>query len=385
MVGDILSANGSNPSPVTSLDGKDIAAFLKDQVIQLCHDPDACYNSMFFHLNHISGSERGLGLFSISERYSGESTMLGFHNGTTIETPNQALAIGNLTGIDGPEAFYERFCSDSLPTESQGFQPVEKTSRLIPVDPYPEAVIIDEAESVAGYYIDEDGFEDVAVLYLPTFLSNAPVHQRIVEDFFKNCRKSGKTKLVLDLQGNLGGYRSEAYDVFNQIFPDIESKTKERMRAHESLDVIGQSMATIFANEDAVSSTNMSIFAKFAYWTSFNIFNKRPLDGDEFQSWDDYYGPVEEYGDTFTSYYEWKFNDSPSALVDGMALPTGYGNRTMGPSRAFEDVIILTDGMCGSTCSLIVNLLRERANVKSVTFGGRAEYGPMQTVGSTRG
>ena len=382
----MLSGDGFSPSAVTSVNGQDINTFMEEQVNQICHDPDACYNSVLFRLNHISGEDGGLGSFSVNRNYAGASTVLGFENGTTSEIPNQAVVIGNFTDIDGPEAFYERFCGDDLPTEMAEIQPVEKTPRLVPIDPYPEAVVIDEAESVAGYFIDEDGFEDVAVLFLPTFLNNVSVHQGIVKDFFKSCRESGKTKLVLDLQGNLGGVRYEAYDVFNQIFPDLEPTMKERMRAHESLDVIGQNVATILADAEVVSPENTSATTQVAYAVSFNIFNKNSMDRDDFESWDEYYGPNEIYGDSFTSYYEWKFDDPLYLLIEGVVLPTGYDNTTTeDQSRVFEDVILLTDGLCGSTCSILVNLLRERANVRAVTLGGRAEYGPMQTVGATRG
>ena len=57
----MLSGDGFSPSAVTSVNGQDINTFMEEQVNQICHDPDACYNSVLFRLNHISGEDGGLG------------------------------------------------------------------------------------------------------------------------------------------------------------------------------------------------------------------------------------------------------------------------------------------------------------------------------------
>lgn len=318
-------------------------------------------------------------------KYTGESTTLAFENGTTIDVPNLANVKGNLTGIDGPEAFYERFCNISKLPEVSSFSLVsEEPTRLVPIDPYPEEVVADEFGTVAGYFMDKDGFEDVAVLLLPFFLTDPIGHQSIVEEFFKQCQQSGKTKLILDLQGNMGGVKVIPFDVFNQIFPDIESTIPERMRAHESLDTVGQLVSTALADEDIISPENVTFGTLAANVMSFNIHNRRPLDDREFASWSEFYGPRKIGNGQFTSTYKRTFEE-PSYLLGGLPKPTGYGNRTTGFSRVFDDVILLTDGRCGSACSMLSYFLRNRANVKTVTIGGRAEFGPMKAVGSTRG
>ena len=44
----------------------------------------------------------------------------------------------------------------------------------------------------------------------------------------------------------------------------------------------------------------------------------------------------------------------------------------------------MTDGYCGSTCGIFAQLLKKQG-VRSMVFGGRPLYGPMQTVGGNRG
>ena len=75
-------------------------------------------------------------------------------------------------------------------------------------------------------------------------------------------------------------------------------------------------------------------------------------DGRTFSSWAEKFGPHEFHGDNFTSLIRWNLSD-PGAKAYSTFMPNGYGNRTNVVSeRPFqaEDIIILTDGYCASTC-----------------------------------
>lgn len=51
---------------------------------------------------------------------------------------------------------------------------------------------------------------------------------------------------------------------------------------------------------------------------------------------------------------------------------TGYrSRRNFTQPFAAEDIILLYDGYCASTCTLFSEFLRVQAGVRSVTFGGR--------------
>lgn len=53
---------------------------------------------------------------------------------------------------------------------------------------------------------------------------------------------------------------------------------------------------------------------------------------------------------------------------------TGYrSRRNFTQPFAAEDIILLYDGYCASTCTLFSEFLRVQAGVRSVTFGGRPE------------
>lgn len=66
---------------------------------------------------------------------------------------------------------------------------------------------------------------------------------------------------------------------------------------------------------------------------------------------------------------------------------TGTGNRATVAAAAFppENVVILTDGTCGSTCTLFSYLAIMQNNVKTVSVGGRPVTGPMQSMGGVEG
>ncbi len=67
---------------------------------------------------------------------------------------------------------------------------------------------------------------------------------------------------------------------------------------------------------------------------------------------------------------------------DGFAVYGYDANPANKPGQyAPEDIIILTDGLCGSTCSLFMEMMHHEAGVRTVVAGGRPSYGTMQAPG----
>ena len=333
-------------------------------------------------------------MFGDPSEFPGANTTLEFENGTTTTLENYAVVLDWSSFIQSGEDYYDEFCTFTN-IEDQYFEtPLsEELPQPINVELYPTPEEFSFDETVAGFFLDDEGdedFSDFAVLYLPTFISDPLDHQMTIENFFEQCKSEGKTKLVVDIQGNSGGIRYEAFDTFAQIFPDIEPVLAERIRAHESLNVLGEPLNRILEDSDDIAVTDFlladeeDILLGNAYVSPFNYRHRRTLDNETFESWDDFFGPVETYGDTFTTQYT-RFFDEEEELLLGFPHPTGFGDRQRGFERVFDEVIMLTDGRCASACSILSNLLRERADVISVTLGGRPQTGPMKFVGSTRG
>jgi hypothetical protein len=66
---------------------------------------------------------------------------------------------------------------------------------------------------------------------------------------------------------------------------------------------------------------------------------------------------------------------------------TGYNELKNAPAQPFksEDIVILQDGFCGSTCAIFSELMREQGKVQTIAFGGRPRNEPMQGVGGSKG
>lgn len=75
-----------------------------------------------------------------------------------------------------------------------------------------------------------------------------------------------------------------------------------------------------------------------------------------------------------------------AAAFDGW-VPSGYDGslRANPPPFAAENILILTDGACSSTCALFVEMMSHEAGVRTVVVGGSPIPGPMQAVSGTRG
>jgi hypothetical protein len=65
----------------------------------------------------------------------------------------------------------------------------------------------------------------------------------------------------------------------------------------------------------------------------------------------------------------------------------GYVNGSFSQPQTFEaeNIVMLSDGFCGSTCAIFSELMKTQAGIQSITVGGRKQYGPMQSVGGSKG
>lgn len=56
----------------------------------------------------------------------------------------------------------------------------------------------------------------------------------------------------------------------------------------------------------------------------------------------------------------------------------------MPPFKA-ENIVILTDGYCASTCTIFSELMTKQAGVKTIALGGRSNSEPIQAIGGVKG
>ncbi|KAK3317985.1 hypothetical protein B0H66DRAFT_555919 [Apodospora peruviana] len=386
---DVL-ASPETASVVKLINGIDAATYLANTIYAASwnQDADAAYNSMFYSKANIAvGSSRGY--FANGGRiryiYQGANTTLTFENGTVFTMENLADVKGDMTGVvDGP-SYYAKFCNPN------GFKVPGATAAAaaLPTLPgYPEPVITTNDSKVLGYYLSGEGFNDVAVIVLTSFASNSIAeYQATVQDFFAEATAAGKTKLVIDVQGNGGGYILQGYDFFRQLFPHIVQDGFSRFKESDSFLAIAKIVSDRVAGVNPYTSDSDALIDDYQSW--FNWRYDLNLTDQPFVSFADKFSPHIYKSTKYTNLMRWNLNDNLTTTNDtyGFGIEiAGYGTLSnISQPFAAEDIILLYDGICASTCTLVAEMLRIQAGVKSVAFGGRPQAGKIQGVGGIKG
>ncbi|KAF7589525.1 hypothetical protein BBP40_004190 [Aspergillus hancockii] len=385
------------PSPVVSINGEDAVQLLErwSQLGSL-NDPDSLYNSVFFSKPFAAGSPNFDGYFSGSGRYGyiypGAATTLEFANGTRKSYRTTANVKGDFTGVIDGQSMYQRFCTGPSSTASTTTAPTTtpptatKTSTPAPGYPIPEVISSDHV--ISGYFLNSTRNSDVAVLSMLSFEPEVPAEfQAVLETFIRHAKAAGKSKLVVDLSANGGGYILQGYDTFRQLFPGIVQDGYTRFRYTEAFAAIAEQFGAVLPQDfDPATATSDEIQMFESppnYRYDLNLTNRH------FASTEDKIGPHEYNGDQFTSIMRWDLDDPLTTInkTFGMGMDiTGYGSRrNFSQPFAAEDIILLYDGYCASTCTLFSEFMRLQGGVKSIAIGGRPSTGPMQGIGGVKG
>ncbi|KAF2182762.1 peptidase S41 family protein-like protein [Zopfia rhizophila CBS 207.26] len=396
---DILGTQFKNisytPSAIVKIDGKDATEFLEalSQYGSL-QDRDALYNNVFYELAQVSLSNSGAatGMFTGGGRgrwvYPGPTTTLTFANGSSTTIENYARVLQNFRDIQTGEDLAAKWFYYASTGDDD--QPVnEDPSTGVTAPGYPNPVVPGPNNLINGFYIDAPGYENVAVLQVPNFVGDQSAEvdfQKTTKDFLPKAVADGKTKLIIDLQANGGGTILQGYDMFKQLFPTLEPYGANRFRAHESVDLIGQSFSAFGSQFPRVDTKNQTIRSIQA--TYFDYHSDTDVDGKPFTSWADKYGPIEQLNDKYTNLARWNLSDVHTVWNSGGIYVTGYGplsnNTKTSPFKA-EDIVILTDGYCASTCTIFSELMKQQAGVKTIAMGGRSNKNPIQAIGGVKG
>lgn len=214
--GQAVPVTGFTPSPVEAINGVDVVSFLLSQsLVASSQDPDALWNELF----PLSDQPLLSGTFTFPGSYPGPATNVTFSNGTTRVYWNMAVVNVALDGVTSGDDAYSVFCpgAQQMPATSAASSSATPTTSETPAHSptalgYAQPVIKHGAGSVAGYYLNETGLTDIAVLQVKDF--HLPSHypagcekefQMVVQKFFEAAVRTGRRKLIIDLQGNRGG------------------------------------------------------------------------------------------------------------------------------------------------------------------------------------
>lgn len=384
---------GGNASVVTEINGEDAATYVANYAYTASfnQDADAAYNTMFFEKAFVGGGT-GTGYFHTGGRiryiYPGDNTTFTFANGSTLALENVGRVKADFTGVTDGTSFYKKFCIPaSGAADAAAAEAAEDFVPDVLVPGYPSPVVITNDSIVSGYYLNGEGYEDVAVIALLAFESESPLEfQQVAQQFFADAVRDGKKKLVIDLSANGGGYILQGYDLFRQLFPDIVQDGNSRWRENPTFLAISEIYSKVAASFNAQTSSD------FVISEAENTFNYRydlNISNEHFLTFEDKFAPHVFKGDNYTNLMRWDLNDPLTTSNDTWGLGTditGYRSRAnfTQPFEA-ENIIMLLDGYCASTCTLFTEFMRTQAGIKSIAMGGRPQAGPIQGVGGIKG
>nr|B8NM69.1 RecName: Full=Peptidase S41 family protein ustP; AltName: Full=Ustiloxin B biosynthesis protein P [Aspergillus flavus NRRL3357] len=310
-----------------------------------------------------------------------------FSNGTkmTVETTASVMLDRGLDFSSG-ESLFQTACmpnKKSRPPDPRPSLAVGKPPYSIPLggpSMYPDPIIHHKKDFVRGYYLHEERLEDVAVLQLPTFrlIGESPVSlARVAVQFLERARKDGKEKLIIDLSNNMGGDINLGFNLFRILFPDKPIYTATRFPSTELIGLMGRVFSTSQGNEAVEHDNTLDLPLVFQNAVT-------PDHRHSFGSWEKLFGPVEIAGQNM-SHLHATYNFTTASTEDNPI--SGYGGIEFGPSTQLfhaENIIIMTNGICASTCTILARLLKQQG-VRSIVFGGRPRAAPMQLLGGSKG
>lgn len=386
-------------------------------------DRDALWNNMFYELAQISlgPTGTGLGTFAGGGRgrliYPGPDTTLTFANGTSVTTQNFAYVLRPFVNVTSGEDLYRLYFipppGEPEPAEIQATQTfaapsstaanrtasatatsastsAAASSTTIPAPGYPSPIVREMSNLNSGYFLDGAGYDDVVVLSVPSFVGSTAdeIPFQAVNTFTINrAIAANKTKLIIDVSANGGGTILQGYDLFKQLFPSILPYGATRFRAHEAFNIIGEELSAYSALVPRSLSTNDTVQGIVS--SAFNYRTDADVNYQPFTSWAEKYGP-HAYGpepDNFTSIIRWNLSDVLTPDNSGGIYVSGYLNRSNITTQPFaaEDIVIVTDGYCASTCTIFSELMRQQGGVKTIALGGRPNADIIQAVGGVKG
>jgi hypothetical protein len=331
-----LAAGSRRVSEIQQINGQDPYEFLKSNWFSQYIDSDGRMNNMFS-----KGDTDHQGAFALQDKFDGNTTEVKWANGTSSTFRNLAFSDMSFSRVRDGQTFFTEFCTGAITGASSNLGSttdkdgdadggVVSPRRLGPVmtipqdnyhtrnkrqiidsSNYPAAIAEDASGVVAGYFLNGEGYGDVAVLKIISFSNPSSSGESVfnngfqatIKNFLEQCQSKQKTKLVIDLRENGGGNTNLLLDAFMQLFPDLDPFSGQRYRASDSWVKIGDVVNEIRGSTDLArkyrstvgeSIENTSIYRYWAYW------HFRKADGTNFASWDEFNGPIDLNSDKLT-------------------------------------------------------------------------------------
>ncbi|KAK1753683.1 hypothetical protein QBC47DRAFT_430571 [Echria macrotheca] len=382
------------PSPVSTINGVSAVEYMEKLSVKVTagHDPDARYNSLF------PNGARNISMALIFETYIfdlPDTTTVQLQNGTKLNFDNIALVRADLTNITSGADLYRDFGRPNSTAPDPLlyiWYELPSTNYSLVTAKYPKP-LASVANNMLSTYNPEGPLSDTAVLAISafgptadprTFLNRSMASvvsdvDAAMADFVRASVTSNRTRLVIDAQGNMGGYTYILSTVMLHLFPEsgYDLPILWQMRAHPQLQVFGAEL------DKETGALNQSTNVPYQLPWAFEEYMQP--NGSAWPSFAAFFGPVTDplTGASLTrpSLFNMSSQTANSVLFN---LSTPLSTPQYPQPFAAENIVLLTSGECASACAIFTDLLTARG-VRTVVAGGRPIEAPMQAVGHING
>lgn len=394
-------------SPIDTIDGQDVYEFLEKESMLTPkgeQDPDAKLNSLF---RSIPKSAVGFDMvaqvstFDIPDNYT-----IIHKNGTSRVVINSIITFpgADLSGIRSGQDFRQRFeippqntsapsAPSTPPTTSNPSNSRETETPTLPssgpnISGYPLPLFKHSNNIVASYALNDTGLRNTMVISFLSFDAlniadplaadfdlNSFVREfgDVVDRTAKVAKEQGRDKLIIDMSANGGGSVDLADFAYTTFFPGAAFDNFDRFRLSSGLEFTGRILnydaflGILVAPEGNPSGPdNKTIDTREAFFTASQVQGQNMMAA---------------------------FHKDPSAriFIEPDVFLRGYGpNRTKSEANNAapwkpEDIVILTDGLCASACTVFTGLMVRNFGIRTIALGGRPMNKPMQAMGGVKG
>ncbi|KAG9070341.1 hypothetical protein KI688_009678 [Linnemannia hyalina] len=258
-------------------------------------------------------------------------------------------------------AYKERLVAEAEAKAHKDAAPAPTHAPTPPKQQFPGADLLGTGNGTAFYHLKSQ--PDVGVLVFHTFDAHPEYEVPNLIKGLKAFHDLGVTKLVIDFQGNPGGYVNLAANTVNTFFPSNEFLATNLASDLRVTPVIQQLAAASFGLTDGIYDA--------AQYIDFDNNNQAYTDDSLFLQ------PVTYTRGGRTSQYTQR-----TTATDALA-PTDPALATFAWTNNAANIRILTDGRCGSSCAIVAHHLTNVHKVEAYAIGGN--YGSSLSMYSFAG
>lgn len=175
---------------------------------------------------------------------------------------------------------------------------------------------------------------------------------------------------------------------FQRLFPHIVPYGASRYRIPTAGEIYGIAIGSLSdadVNPLATDNDTVALLKQVVEAAPWNYRSSLTTDLKNLTSWNEFFPPNVVNGDNFTINVRAPTNNTYFDTTIDSIVPYGSAGQPEDPQPfPVQNIVILTDGICASACSIFTEFMTRQAGVKTIVVGGRPRNGPMQAIGGTK-